>query len=153
MKGPFAFVLGAALVIQLILSGCAPSLSPLYRDYDTGPSDSTSVDNRIIAALQDAGWDTVATDVPNAIATEERVLSDWGLYKVTASLEVTPLGRDHVRVFVHPYRRYVVGGKGKIPFLTRRVRTKFLPELNEAFKEHGFATAGTPFERDKTALR
>ena len=153
MKVFFPYILGAAVAILFVLPGCAPSLSPLYRDYEMGQSDSTSVDGRIVAALKDAGWDTVATSVPNAIATEEKVLSNWGLYKVTASLEVTPLGQDHVRVFIHPYRRYVVGGKGKIPFLTRRIRSQFLPELNDAFEGQGFAIAGTPFERDDSTLR
>ena len=153
MKGPFAYLLGAALVILFMLPGCAPSLSPLYRDFDTGRSDSTAVDSRIVAALQGAGWDTVATEIPNAIATQEKVLSNWGLYKVTASLEITPLGPDHVRVFIHPYRKYVIGGKGKIPFLTRRIRSQFLPELNDSFEDHGFVLVGTPFERDDTKMR
>lgn len=144
----FASLLSAAA----LLSACSPSLSPLYRDYGI-PSDSASVDARIVAALEDAGWDTVKTDIPNAIATSEKVLSHWGIYRVTASLEVTPLGQDHVRVFVHPFRRYIFGGKGKILYLTRRIRSRFMPELNEALKEQGLVVAGTPFERDRTKLR
>lgn len=147
----YASLLTAA---ALVLSACAPSLSPLYRDFEAGRADSAAaLDARITSALQEAGWDTVATNVPNAVATEEKVLSNWGIYKVTASLEVTPLGRDHVRVYVHPYRQYLFGGKGKIPYLTRRVRVKFLPELNEAFEKHGLALSGTPFERDQIRMR
>lgn len=140
---------GAALIV----SACSPSLTPLYRDYDAPAADSLSLEDRIVAALQEAGWDTVATTLPHAIATDERVLSDWGLYRVAASLEVSPLGRDHVRLFVHPYRKYIIGGKGKIQYLTRRVRSRFIPELNEAFEKHGLRLAGTPFERDNTAIR
>jgi hypothetical protein len=136
----------------LHLSACSPSLSPLYRDYAIAPGD-TAVDKRIRSALESAGWDTLQTSVPNTIATDEKVLSHWGIYRVTAALEVTPLGGDHVRVFVHPYRKYIFGGKGKILYLTRRIGTKFMPELNRAFKEQGLNIAGTPFERDDAELR
>ena len=132
------------------------------------PPADTSVQARVTAALLEAGWDTLHTQVPNAIATKDKTLSRWGLYRVTASLEVTPLGQvegvqdldlqehegqrqagqDHVRVFVHPYRRYITGGRGKIPFLTPSIRSKFLPELNEAFREQGLVLLGTPVERD-----
>lgn len=152
MRRSSIYIIGIVLGALLFLTACAPSLSPLYRDYEVGGS-SEAADARIVAALRSAGWDTVATEVPNAIASEEKVLSNWGLYRVTAQLEVTPLGRDHVRIFVHPYRKYIVGGKGKIPYLTRRIRVKFLPELTEAFEEQGFAVAGTPFERDKSVMR
>ena len=136
----------------LFLSACSPSLSPLYRDYAIAPGDA-GVDERITAALEAAGWDTLQTSIPNTIATDEKVLSHWGVYRVTASLEVTPLGGDHVRVFVHPYRKYIFGGKGKILYLTRRIRTKFMPELNRALNANGLVTAGTPFERDDSELR
>jgi len=142
-----------AAVSALLLSACAPSLSPLYRDYEAPASDSVAVEARVVAALQEAGWDTVATDLPHAIETEEKVLTNWGVYKLAASLEVTPMGSDHVRVFVHPYRKYFIGGKGKIQYLTRRVRARFIPELNDAFANQGLQLAGTPFERDDTVLR
>ncbi|MEX0600198.1 MAG: hypothetical protein WD423_11440 [Rhodothermales bacterium] len=120
---------------------------------ETASARSASVRDRIVAALDDAGWDTVATDLPHAIETEERVLSNWGIYRVGASLQVTPLGRDHVRLYVHPYRKYFIGDKGKIMYLTGRIESRFIPELNEAFKKHGLELAGTPFERDGTELR
>lgn len=143
----------AAILIVLSLGACSPSLSPLYRDYQVPAGERAALEDRIAAALEDAGWDTVATDLPNTIATEERTLSNWGIYKVTAFMEVAPLGNEYVRVFIHPYRRYVFGGKGKIPFLTGRVRSKFMPELNKAFSAHGLHLAGTPFERDDTKMR
>lgn len=142
-----------AVMVAMLLSACSPSLSPLYRDFDAPASDSASVESRIIAALGEAGWDTVATDLPHAIATDERVLTNWVIYKLAASLEVTPMGPNHVRLYVHPYRKYVIGGKGKLQFLTRRVRSRFIPELNDAFARHGLRMAGTPFERDETILR
>ena len=140
--------IGLLAIVALALSACSPALSPLYRDYQL-PESSISIDGRVNAALEDAGWDTVGIATPNAITTEERTLSHWGIYRVVASLEVTPLGSDHVRVFVHPYRRYFTGGRGKIPYLTRSIRSKFLPALNEAFKEQGLVAVGTPLERDE----
>lgn len=144
----------AAIVIltMIVASGCSPSLSPLYRDYEV-PETRTSLDDRIAAALLEAGWDTLRTDTPNAITTESKTLSRWGIYKVTASLEVTPLGRDHIRVFVHPFRQYITGGKGKIPYLTPTIRSKFLPELNEALENQGLVVVGTPIERDKETVQ
>ncbi len=143
---------GAIGAVLIFLSACSPSLSPLYRDYKVPETDS-SLNGRITSALQEAGWDTLRTEVPNAIVTGSKTLSHWGLYKVTASLEVTPLGQDHIRVFVHPYRRYVTGGRGKIPYLSPSVRSKFLPELNEAFKNQGLVAVGTPIERDADATK
>ena len=153
MKQLLASGTAAALFCAAFVAGCAPSLSPLYRDYEAPETDSASVDARVLAALEEAGWDTVQTEIPNAIATDERVLSNWGIYKVTASLEVTPLGADHVRVYVHPFRKYIFGGRGKIVYLTRRIRSKFMPQVNEAFEQQRLHLAGTPFERDDTTLR
>lgn len=144
----------AIVAIWVLVAGCSPSLSPLYRDYEVADLEAP-IDSRIAEALQEAGWDTVTTSIPNAVVTDSKTLSHWGLYKVTASLEVTPLGREHVRVFVHPYREYITGGKGKIPYLTPSIRAKFLPRLNEAFEEKGLVVVGTPVERDEkeTAAR
>jgi len=139
--------IGILIGTLIIMSGCSPSLSPLYRDYEISPAD-TSVRDRVTTALLDAGWDTLGTQVPNTVATKAKTLSRWGLYRVTASLEVTPLGQDHIRVFVHPYRRYITGGRGKIPYLTPAIRSKFLPELNIALQEQGLVVLGTPVERD-----
>ncbi len=125
------------------LSGMAPDEGAVAR----------TVRERIVAALNEAGWDTTATDLPHAIATKERVLRRWGMYKITVYLEVTPLGRDYVRIYMHPFRKYVFGKASKIQYLTRRIRSRFMPELDEAFANHGLRPAGTPFERDDTVLR
>ncbi len=170
----------ALLAGLLLFSACAPSLAPLYRDYDVvaldtsraaslthpaerpetlsgAPSDErpppAMARPRIVAALHEAGWDTTSTSLPHAVATRERVLQRWGLYRIVAYLEVAPLGRDHVRVYAHPFRKYVFGKASKIPYLTRPIRSRFLPELDEAFAKHGLQPVGTPFERDDTALR
>lgn len=170
----------ALLGASLFLSACAPSLAPLYRDYDRPSPDTllaiavsgavdppgepsgmppdegavaSTVPERIVAALNEAGWDTTATDLPHAIATKERVLRKWGLYRITVYMEVTPLGRDHVRIYIHPFRKYIFGRASKIQYLTRPIRSRFMPELDEAFAKYGLQPAGTPFERDDTVLR
>ena len=111
------------------------------------------VRQRIVAALHEAGWDTTSTDLPHAIATRERTVQRWGLYSIVVHLEVTPLGRDHVRMYAHPFRKYVFGKASKLSYLTRPIRSRFLPELEEAFAKHGLQPVGTPFERDDTVLR
>lgn len=153
-----------------VLSGCAPSFSPLYRDYDIEPpqeaarTDTASTDEeasregeeagqeiyaRIRAALADAGWVEAEPAAPNVVSTEPRQLSDWGLYQVLVSLDIVPLGDRHVRVLFHPARRYFTGGRSKIPYLDSGMRRALLPDLNEALEAQGFVPIGTPRERDE----
>ena len=152
------------------LLGCAPSFSPLYRDYDIEPSsgaaraDATNTDEeanredekaaqevyaRIRAALSEAGWTEAEPAAPNVVSTEPRQLSDWGLYQVLVSLDVVPLGDRHVRVLFHPARRYFTGGRSKISYLDGGMRRALLPDLNEALEAQGFVPIGTPRERDE----
>jgi hypothetical protein len=153
------------LCFAAISSGCAPSLSPLYRDYDVerpsevglvessgGVSENTGdrdVNARIREALADAGWTEAAAAAPNAISTEPRQLSNWGLYRVLVSLDVVPVGDRHVRVLFHPVRRYFTGARSKIFYLDGGMRRALLPELNEAFEAQGLYPIGTPRERDE----
>ncbi len=140
-------------LLAVAVSGeASPSGEPsgMAPDEDIG---AMPVPERIVAALNEAGWDTTATGLPHAIATQERVLRRWGLYRITVYMEVTPLGRDHVRIYMHPFRKYIFGKASKIQYLTRRIRSRFMPELDEAFAKYGLKPAGTPFERDDTVLR
>lgn len=142
-----------ALVVTLALSGCAPSLSPLYRDLEQTPeAHSTDVYERIRAALAEAGWAEAPSAAPNVVSTESREVSDWGLYRVTVSLDVAPVGRDHVRVFFHPVRHYITGGRAKIGSLDAGLRRALLPELYAAFEAQGLRPAGTARERDEAAV-
>jgi hypothetical protein len=150
-----------------VSAGCAPSFSPLYRDFDIEPAadaplaarasaetEATTVRDdavyaRIRAALAEAGWEEAPPASPNVVSTEPRQLSDWGLYRVLVSLDVVPIGSRHVRVLFHPARRYVTGGRSKIPYLSSGLRQALLPELNEAFEMQGLYPIGTPRERDE----
>lgn len=161
------------LASVVALNGCAPSFSPLYRDFDiestsaqtlssdrisagtdsasadAGPKASGDVYARIRNALAEAGWTEASSVVPNVVSTHPRQLSDWGLYRVVVSLDVVPVGGQHVRVLFHPVRRYITGGRSKIPYLDSGMRRTLLPVLNEAFEAHGLYPIGTPRERDE----
>jgi hypothetical protein len=149
------------LCLAVLFAGCAPSLSPLYRDYDVEPAstvanserstDETDSDiyDRIRAALASAGWNETPSAAPNAVSTKSRQLSNWGLYRVVVSLDVVPVGEQHVRVLFHPARVYFTGGRSKIPYLGSGMRSALLPELNEAFEAQGLYPIGTPRERDE----
>ena len=161
-------VLLVASFCLLVGTGCAPSFSPLYRDFDIAPPseyeppaersrgetiESTAsgreVYQRIRAALAEAGWDEGAPAASNVVSTQPRQLSDWGLYRVLVSLDVVPIGDYHVRVLFHPVRRYFTGSRSKIPYLDKSMRHALLPALNDAFESQGLYPIGTPRERDE----
>ncbi|HEX7072199.1 MAG TPA: hypothetical protein VF190_15410 [Rhodothermales bacterium] len=136
-------------MLALGLSACAPSLTPLYRDFEM-PADSMTTAEVIPileAALTDAGWDIAEPTTPNVVATQRKTLSEWGLYRVEAYLEAAPLGGNYVRLFVHPQRRFITGGRSKIPFLVPSLRRSILPDINEAFQKHGLQMAKSARER------
>ncbi|MEM1041363.1 MAG: hypothetical protein AAGI91_01935 [Bacteroidota bacterium] len=155
--------LPALLLLSLLVSGCAPSFSPLYRDYDVEPAAVASasaavpgekagaqdVRDRLRAALADAGWTEGTPSAPNVVSTESRTVNHWGLWRITVSLDAVPIGDRHVRVLFHPVRRYVTGGRSKLPYLGSGLRRALLPDLNEALAAHGFLPIGTPRERDE----
>ncbi len=139
----------AIIILGVSLSACSPSLSPLYRDFEV-PSDSAttaSVLPRLRTALSEAGWTVTDSVTPNVVATERKTLSDWGLYRVEVYLEAAPLGKDYVRVFVHPQRRFITGGRSKIQFMVPSLRRSILPELNEAMERQGLQMARSARER------
>ncbi len=144
-------ILGVALATSL--AACAPSISPLFRDYEVrtlGSSAESSPDvfARIRTALVHAGWTEKEADAPNIVSTEPRPTSGWGLFRTEVSLDVAPIGDSHVRVLFHPVRYSVFGGRTKISYLGRGERGFILPDLNAAFEAQGFVVLGTPEERD-----
>lgn len=152
-----------ACCLGALFIGCAPSFSPLYRDYNvesaSDEAEETTADvvdsdlySRIRAALTDAGWAATTPVAPNVVSTEPRQLSNWGLYRVLVSLDVVPVGERHVRVLFHPARRYFTGGQSKIPYLDGGLRRALLPDLNEAFEAQGLYPIGTPRERDEEQI-
>ncbi len=138
----------AAAALSFVVTGCAPSISPLYRDYDVR-SNGDDVRQRIREALSATRWDVVETDTPHVISTDTVTVRRWGLYSVEVALEVAPIGDDYVRVFIHPYRHYFTGTRRKMPYFKRRLRRTILPELQEAFEAQGLIAIGSRQERDK----
>ncbi|MDX1740727.1 MAG: hypothetical protein R3178_05510 [Rhodothermales bacterium] len=142
----------AILAVAWALAGCAPSISPLYRDYDlrdAGETGGTDMRERIREALAETRWTAVPSSAPHVVATDTVTLQRWGLYRVEVSLEVAPIGDRYVRVFVHPYRKYFTGARRKIPYFKRRLRRSILPELARAFEAQGLYAIGSAMERDK----
>ena len=143
---------GLVLVVGLAFSvtACAPSLSPLYRDYAVQQAE-VPVPERIETALIEAGWQVTPSSAPNALATDERKVRSWGLYSVVVSLEVVPVGEDYVRLYVHPYRKYFTGNRSKIPYLKKSLQRALLRDLNQAFHDEGLQAIGTGIDRDRQA--
>ncbi len=143
-------------LLALSLSACAPSLSPLYSDYEIqtdveGQTIDQPLAERIAEALAEAGWQSAPSSAPNAIATEERRVRSWGLYNIVVSLEAVPVGESYVRLYLHPYRKYFTGNRSKIPYLKRGLRRALLKDLNETFERQGLVAVGTKLERNRQA--
>lgn len=143
--------------LVLLLAACAPSVTPLYRDYearglaaDSGEA-AADVLGRVRTALAEAGWAEATPLVAGTVAAAPRSVSDWGLYRTEVALDVTPIGGRYVRVLFHPYRRFITGGRSKLPYLGSGLARRLLTPLNEAFARHGLVALGTPRERDERA--
>jgi len=123
---------------MLLLAGCAGSLSPLYEDYRISESaKGSNLHDLVEQAVLDAGWILDEPDAPNVVSTEEVTVTNWGLYRVVVSLDVVPINKVHVRVYVHPYRVYAWGSRSKMPYMSRRVRNFVLPHLSDTLAAHG----------------
>jgi len=141
-----------AILLVLLLGGCAPAISPLYRDYayEDGREPGRTVEHLAVGrALEAAGWTTRPGPAETVWATEPRTFRQWGLYRVEVELEVAPVSGPYVRVLVHPYRRYFTGGRSKIPYLRRGLARAVLEPLTEALEAEGLAFLGTARQRDR----
>ena len=143
---------GAVASAVLMLAACAPSISPLYRDFEVErprSQDRADVVQRIREAIGETRWKVVETETPHVVSTDTVTVRRWGLYSIEVSLEVAPLGDNYVRVFVHPYRHYFTGTRRKMRYFKRRLRGTILPELQRAFEARGLIAIGSARERDK----
>ncbi|HAY36655.1 MAG: hypothetical protein P8H65_09965 [Rhodothermales bacterium] len=147
-------VAGFILLFVILLSGCSPKLSPLYRDYEVTADASHSqadVLDRIERGLLEAGWNPIAGPTGNVIATEMRRFRQWGLYSVEVELEVAPVGGEYVRLLVHPFRIYFTGAKSKVPYLRGSLARAVLKDLHATFETEGLSFIGTAQSRNKAA--
>ena len=162
---PSAVLRIAFLALVLFASGCAPSITPTYRDYrisappaQTASPQSASpqasrddAERLLLDALAEAGWEIAERDAPNVISTEPRRI-DSGLFSsVDATLDLAPLGDRFVRVYVHATRRNIFGGRTKQPYLSRGLRRAALAELTDALAKRGLAALDAPRDRDEEA--
>ncbi|NNE71573.1 MAG: hypothetical protein HKN29_14585 [Rhodothermales bacterium] len=139
----------AGIVVTLV-GGCAPSLSPLYRDYRDEADAGADVYSRIERALDAAEWSTRDAVTDNVVATEPRSIRSWGIYSVEIELEVVPLAGNHVRVFVNPYRHFFQGTRRKVPYL-RNSWARSLRDLTESLEAEGLTYEGTAIQRVREA--
>ena len=82
-----------------------------------------------------------------------RPIRNWLLYKVVVQVEAVPIGAQHVRLFVHPYRVYPSGSRSKIPFLKRSIRRRVVRDIDRVFESHGLVAVGTDMSRDEVRSR
>jgi len=141
----------AVVAALILLSGCTPRLSPLYRDYsiDKPPANDEPINTRIADALEEGGWTVVDGVTANVVATNSRKFNSWIVYSIEVELEVAPVGDGYVRVFIHPYRHYFTGARGKLPYLRKGLAREIMKTIEEPFETQGLQFAGTAQSRDK----
>ncbi len=143
----------AVLLLTVTAISCSPALHPLYRDYEHDGLADSSLLHQIEEALKETGWELTSPPSPNAVATAEREIRDWLLYKVVVQVEAVPLGTRHVRLLVHPYRIYITGSRSKIPFLKRGIRQRVVRDIDKAFQARNLTLVGTDMSRDEVRTR
>ena len=140
------------LAVLVVASGCTPSISPLYRDYEV--TDAPSLPDREVLAridrgLQRAGWTVVEGATDNMVATEMRTMRRWFFYDVRVQMEAVPMGGDYVRLLIHPYRELFNGRRRQIPYLRGSLARAVLRDLKPAFEAEGLIYVGTAQSRDR----
>ena len=133
----------SVLTVLLLMAGCSPSLSPLFKDYEVTDKND-DVQARIVEALTEAGWEISEESIsPKIVLTQERIINRRLVYRTLAKLEVVPIEDSYVRVLIHPYRHNFIGAKNKLPYLPGNIRRQIVPPLTEIFKEAGLYIPGS----------
>jgi len=145
-------------MVLLVVSGCTPRLTPLYRDYDVVSDTVDSVDTpdaeliqRIERSLEAASWKLVDGATDNVVATAPRTFRRWFIYDVEVEMEILPMGGEYVRMLINPYRVFFTGKRRQIPYLRRSLARSAFRDLNKAFEAEGLVLVGTAQSRDKEA--
>jgi hypothetical protein len=125
----------------MLSAGCAPSVTPLYRDFEPMAGEGLAEQDRLLEQLavvaREAGWELAPSEASNVVTTTRRTISRGVLSKTTVSLDLIPLGGRHVRVLFHPRKEYVTGERTKVAYLDGSLRRRLLPPLHEALEEGG----------------
>jgi len=140
-----------ALAISL-LAGCAPTLSPPYRDYEVRAEVSgDSLTRQLADAATEAGWTTVPAESPRVISTAPKPVGQSLFSTSTAALDLVPLDGGFVRIYVRAEKRSVLGGRSKVFALNGAMRESVLGPISAALADRGLVALGTPRDRDEDA--
>ncbi|MEO0557371.1 MAG: hypothetical protein AAF170_04215 [Bacteroidota bacterium] len=135
-----------------LLAGCAPTLSPPYRDYEVRAEVSgDSLTRQLVNAATEAGWTPVPAESPRIVSTASRPVGQSLLSKTTAALDLVPLDGGFVRVYVRAERHSVLGGRSKVFALTGALRESVLGPISTSLADRGLVALGTPRDRDEDA--
>jgi len=115
----------------------------------SGPATEYEMLNQVRQVLEDSGWILRPADVENAVATEPRKFANWLFYSVHAELEVVVIGGKYVRLFIHPWRRYMWGSWGRIPYLKSGLAIAVFESVDSAFQDAGYEFIGNAQMRDR----
>lgn len=135
------------LVLVVLLSACAPRLSPPYRDFRVASPDSALAD-RLREAAVEAGWSLSPGPTTAVVTTAPRAVGA-SMSPTTAVLEMVPMSGDVVRVWVRGETRGLLGGRTKLYALTPTLRERTLSELSDALAARGLRALDAPHVRDE----
>ncbi|MGB3543962.1 hypothetical protein [Rubrivirga sp.] len=137
-------------LLLLFLAGCAPRLSPPYRDYEVR-SASPALVEELRAAVLEAGWELAPSTDSLIVATAPRQVASGILSDTEAFLSLVPLDGGFVRVYVRAESKSVLGGRTKVYAMQRDLQRSVLEELTAALESRGLVPLGTPRTRDEDA--
>lgn len=138
------------LLALVLIAGCAPRLSPPYRDYEVR-TEAADLTARLADAVEAAGWTLAPSPTPAIVTTRPRRVASGLTSHTDAALELVPLDGGFVRVYVRAERRSMLGGRSKVYALDGGLRQSVLGPLSEALAARGLVALGTPRERDEDA--
>ena len=139
-------------LVVAVLAGCAPRLSPPYRDYEVRAElAADALTRQLDAAAVEAGWTTVASEDPRVISTTARSVSQGLLSRTSAALDLVPLDGGFVRVYVWAEKRSILGGRSKVFALNGSLRESVLGSITQALASRGLVALDAPRERDEDA--
>jgi len=140
----------ALLVLAVALAGCAPRLSPPYRDYEVR-TEAVDLTSRLREAATEAGWELADSTDPAIVSTAPRRVATGLASHTEAGIELVPLAGGYVRVYVRAERRSILGGRSKVYALDSELRQSVLGPISEALRSRGLVPLGTPRDRDEDA--
>jgi hypothetical protein len=134
---------GLLCLAALLAGGCSPRVSLLYVDYEV-EGDPASVEARVAASLEHAGWTLEAAEVPHTVRTGSRTFQRRLLYRTVAYLEAVPIGATYMRIFIHPFRHAFIGSRNKIPYLSNSLRRSVFAPITEELERQEIYLRGAP---------